>query len=109
MNGTRTVAVLSITPALCLMVASALGPAAQAQAPAAGQDAGGAKQPGYTMPEDNAYTAAQGTKDPAQQVKALDDFVAKYPSSALLIYVYPLYYQAYNQLKNYPKVIENAD
>jgi tetratricopeptide (TPR) repeat protein len=108
MNGTRRVAGLAITAALCLMVGSALGPAALAQAPAAGQDAGGAKQ-AYTMPEYNAYTAAQGTKDPAQQVKALDDFVAKYPSSALLIYVYPLYYQAYNQLKNFPKVIENAD
>jgi tetratricopeptide (TPR) repeat protein len=108
MNGTRRVAGLAITAALCLMVGGALGPAALAQAPAAGQDAGGAKQ-AYTMPEYNAYTAAQGTKDPAQQVKALDDFVAKYPSSALLIYVYPLYYQAYNQLNNFPKVIENAD
>ncbi|MHB8503096.1 MAG: tetratricopeptide repeat protein, partial [Candidatus Acidiferrales bacterium] len=37
------------------------------------------------------------------------DFVSKYPNSALLIYVYPLYYQAYGQLKNYQKVIEYAD
>jgi tetratricopeptide (TPR) repeat protein len=109
MNGTRRVAGLASMAALCLMVGSVLCATTLAQAPAAaGQDAGGAKQ-AYTMPEYNAYTAAQGTKDPAQQIKQLDDFVAKYPNSALLIYVYPLYYQAYSQLKNYPKVIENAD
>ena len=61
------------------------------------------------MAEYNAYTAAQATKDPTQQIKQLDDFVAKYPNSALLIYVYPLYYNAYSQLKNFPKVIEYAD
>jgi tetratricopeptide (TPR) repeat protein len=108
MNGTPRVAGLAIMAALCLMVGSALSATALAQAPAAGQDAAGAKQ-AYTMPEYNAYTAAQGTKDPTQQIKQLDDFVAKYPNSALLIYVYPLYYQAYSQLKNFPKVIENAD
>jgi tetratricopeptide (TPR) repeat protein len=42
-------------------------------------------------------------------VKALDDFASKYPNSALMIYIYPLYYQAYSQLKNYQKVIEYAD
>jgi hypothetical protein len=104
MNGIRILASLAVVAALCLMVGSA--PSAMAQA-AAGQDAG-AKQP-YTMAEYNAYTAAQSTKDPAQQVKQLDDFVAKYPNSALLIYVYPLYYNAYSQLKNFQKVIENAD
>ena len=61
------------------------------------------------MAEYNAFTAAQAIKDPAQQIKALDDFVSKYPNSALLIYVYPLYYNAYSQLKNFPKVMENAD
>jgi tetratricopeptide (TPR) repeat protein len=91
--------------ALCLIIGSAAG--AKAQAPAAGQDAGA--KPQYTMAEYNSYTAAQATKDPAQQVKQLDDFVSKYPNSALLIYVYPLYYNAYSQLKNFPKVIENAD
>jgi tetratricopeptide (TPR) repeat protein len=104
MNGIRILASLAVVAALCLMVGSA--PSANAQA-AAGQDAG-AKQP-YTMAEYNAYTAAQSTKDPAQQVKQLDDFVAKYPNSALLIYVYPLYYNAYSQLKNFPKVMEYAD
>jgi len=99
---------LAVAAALCLMFGSAVGASAALQAPAGGQDAGGAK-PAYTMAEYNAYTAAQATKDPTQQIKQLDDFVSKYPNSALLIYVYPLYYNAYSVLKNYPKVIENAD
>src|ERR1700676_2031175 len=108
MNGTRRVAGLALAAAVCLVVWSALAATSLAQAPAAGQDAGGAK-PQYTMAEYNAYTAAQSTKDPAQQIKQLDDFVSKYPNSALLIYVYPLYYNAYSQVKNFPKVIEYAD
>ena len=66
-------------------------------------------KPQYTMAEYNAYQAAAAEKNPAQQVKALDDFASKYPNSALMIYIYPLYYQAYSQLKNYQKVIEYAD
>jgi tetratricopeptide (TPR) repeat protein len=104
MNGSRRLAGLAILAALCLMLGSVVR--ANAQAPA-GQDAGA--KPQYTMAEYNAYTAAQSIKDPAQQIKALDDFVAKYPNSALLVYVYPLYYNAYSQLKNYQKVIEYAD
>ncbi len=61
------------------------------------------------MAEYNAYQAAAAEKNAAQQVKLLDDFVSKYPNSALLIYVYPLYVQAYGQLKNYQKVIEYSD
>jgi tetratricopeptide (TPR) repeat protein len=107
MKGIRILAGLAITAALSLMVSVPGAMArAQAAAPAAGQDAA---KPQYTMAEYNAFTAAQAIKDPAQQIKALDDFVSKYPSSALLIYVYPLYYNAYSQLKNFPKVIENAD
>jgi tetratricopeptide (TPR) repeat protein len=108
MNGICKLARLAVVATLGLVMGSASGVMALAQAPAAGQDAGGAK-PAYTMPEYNAYTAAQATKDPTQQIKQLDDFVAKYPNSALLIYVYPLYFNAYSQLKNFPKVIENAD
>ncbi len=104
MNGSRRLASLAMVAALCLMVGSVVS--VKAQAPA-GQDAGA--KPQYTMAEYNAYTAAQATKDPTQQIKQLDDFVAKYPNSALLIYVYPLYYNAYSQLKNFPKVIEYAD
>jgi tetratricopeptide (TPR) repeat protein len=39
----------------------------------------------------------------------LDDFVSKYPNSALLNYVYPLYYRNYVGQKNYPKTIEYVD
>jgi tetratricopeptide (TPR) repeat protein len=102
MNGSRRLAGLAMIAALSLMVGSVAG----AKAQAAGQDAA---KPQYTMAEYNAYTAAQATKDPTQQIKQLDDFVSKYPNSALLIYVYPLYYNAYSQLKNYAKVIEYAD
>jgi hypothetical protein len=77
---------------------------------AAGQDtnAGASKQP-YTMAEYNAYQAAAAEKNPANQIKLLDDFVSKYPNSNLLLYVYPLYYQSYFAQKNYPRVIEFAD
>src|SRR5580704_17051178 len=103
MKGLRRLAGLAVVAALGLMLGNVTHATPQA---AGGQDAA---KPQYTMAEYNAYTAAQATKDPTSQVKALDDFVAKYPNSALLIYIYPLYYQAYSQLKNYPKVIEYAD
>ncbi len=105
MNGSRRLAGLAVVAALCLMLGNVTTARAQAAA-AGGQDAA---KPQYTMAEYNAYTAAQATKDPTAQIKALDDFVAKYPNSALLIYVYPLYYNAYSQLKNWNKVIEYAD
>jgi tetratricopeptide (TPR) repeat protein len=94
---------LAIIAALCLAFSGASN--ALAQAPA-GQDAG--KQQ-YTMAEYNAFQAANAEKNPAQQIKLLDDFVSKYPNSALLIYIYPLYYNAYSQQKNWPKVTEYAD
>jgi tetratricopeptide (TPR) repeat protein len=105
MNVRRRIAGLAIAAALCITLGTSMGSKAYGQT----QDAAGAAKPQYTMAEYNAYTAAQSTKDPAQQIKQLDDFVSKYPNSALLIYVYPLYYNAYSQLKNYPKVTENAD
>src|SRR5580693_8916382 len=103
MKGIRRLAGLAVVAAVGLILGNV--PQATPQA-AGGQDAA---KPQYTMAEYNAYTAAQATKDATAQVKALDDFVAKYPNSALLIYVYPLYYNAYSQLKNWPKVIEYAD
>jgi tetratricopeptide (TPR) repeat protein len=109
MSGTRKVAGLAIVAALCLILVSGMSTVARAQAPAAGgQDAGAGKQP-YTMPEYNSYQACASEKVPATQLKCLDDFVSKYPNSALLIYVYPLYVQAYGGLKNYQKVIEYSD
>jgi tetratricopeptide (TPR) repeat protein len=108
MNGIRKMAGLAIVAALSVNLGWAAGTMAQAQpAPATGQE--GAAKPQYTMAEYNSYQAAAAEKNPAQQVKALDDFVSKYPNSALMIYIYPLYYNAYSQLKNYPKVVENAD
>ncbi len=103
MNATRRIASLTVLTALCLFGMNAL--------PLAAQDAGAGGGTGqkYTMAEYNAYTAAANEKTPAVQLKALDDFVAKYPNSNLLNYVYPLYYQNYAAQKNYPKVIEYAD
>src|ERR1700737_5244093 len=105
MNRTRRGGGLGIFPVFCRAISGASN--ALAQAPA-GQDAGAGKQQ-YTRAEYNAYQAAAAERNPAQQIKMLDDFVAKYPNSALLIYIYPLYYNAYSQLKNWPKVIEYAD
>jgi tetratricopeptide (TPR) repeat protein len=99
------VAGLVIIVALCLAISGASN--ALGQAPA-GQDAGAGKQQ-YTMAEYNAYQAAAAERNPAQQIKLLDDFVSKYPNSALLIYIYPLYYNSHSQLKNWPKVIEYSD
>jgi tetratricopeptide (TPR) repeat protein len=109
MSGTRKVAGLAMVAALCLILGNGLSALARPQAPAAGAQDAGAGKPQYTMPEYNAEQAAAAEKNPAQQVKLLDDFVSKYPNSALLIYVYPLYVQAYGQLKNYQKVIEYSD
>ncbi|HEY2352088.1 MAG TPA: hypothetical protein VGH83_06225 [Candidatus Acidoferrum sp.] len=105
MNGPKKITGLAIIAALCLSLAAAPGITARARA----AQEGAAAKPQYTMAEYNAYQAAAAEKSPAQQVKSLDDFVSKYPNSALMIYVYPLYYQAYSQLKNYNKVIEYAD
>jgi tetratricopeptide (TPR) repeat protein len=105
MNRTRRMAGLAAIAALCLAISGASS--AFAQAPA-GQDAGAGQQK-YTMAEYNAFQACNAEKNPTQQTKCLDDFVAKYPNSALLVYVYPLDFNAYSQLKNWPKVIEYAD
>jgi tetratricopeptide (TPR) repeat protein len=83
-------------------------PSRPAAAQDAAQDQNQAKTT-YTLPEYNAFQAANSEKDPQARLKLLDDFVAKYPNSTLMQYVYTLYYQTYNQLKNYPKTIEYAD
>ena len=67
------------------------------------------EKPAYTLAEYNAYNACVAEKAAPLRVRCFDDFVAKYPSSTLLIYVYRNYYNTYNELKNYPKVIELAD
>jgi tetratricopeptide (TPR) repeat protein len=102
MNGKRKLAGFAIVAVLCLLIGSAQ------TAKSAPEQEGGAK-PQYTMAEYNAYQACAAEKNAAAAIKCLDDFVSKYPNSALLVYVYPLYYNAYSQSKNYQKVIENAD
>ena len=67
------------------------------------------QKPTYTIPEYNAFQAANAEKDPAQKISKLDDFVAKFPNSTLMQYVDQLYYQTYFQQKNYAKSIEYAD
>lgn len=104
MNATRRSAGFALLAALGLI----LGSASLARAQAAAQDASAGKQ-AYTVPEYNAYQACAGDKNPTSQIKCLDDFASKYPSSALLVYVYPLYFQAYGAGRNFPKVIEYAD
>ncbi|HLZ12109.1 MAG TPA: hypothetical protein VKP58_05930 [Candidatus Acidoferrum sp.] len=109
MNATRRLAGPAALLALCLVLGSASSVYAQAAAAAAGSQDQAAKQPPYTMAEYNSYKACADDKVPASQIKCFDDFVSKYPNSALLIYVYPLYIQDYGSQKNYPKLIENAD
>ena len=104
MNRFKRIAGLALSASLCMVLGTA--GSARAQAPA-GQDATG-KQP-YTMPEYNAEQACGNDKNPVTQVKCLDAFVQQYPNSNLLIYVYPMYYAAYSQTKNWAKVIEYAD
>jgi tetratricopeptide (TPR) repeat protein len=106
MNATRRLTGLAALMAVCLVLGGAAN--AYAQAAASGQDQGTSKQQ-YTMAEYNAEQACANDKVPASQIKCLDDFVSKYPNSNLLVYAYPLYYQAYQAQKNYAKVIEYAD
>ena len=77
--------------------------------PAGGAPAQGAAAPKYTMAEYNAYQAAAAEKNPAAQLKLLDDFMSKYPNSALLNYIYVLYFSNYGGQKNFPKAIEYCD
>lgn len=106
MNGTRKVLGLALL-ALCLILGNVRNATAQAPAPA--QDAAAAKGPQYTLAEYNSYKACEGEANPTAKIKCLDDFVSKYPNSALLKFVYPLYTQAYGAQKNYAKVMEYAD
>ncbi len=67
------------------------------------------EKPAYTLAEYNAYQAAANEKSAQQRIKLLDDFVAKFPSSTLLPFAYRVYYNTYNELKNFPKTIEYVD
>jgi hypothetical protein len=108
MNRNRKMAGFAVLAVLLLVFGIAVR--ANAQAAAATQDAPGVtKAPAYTMAEYNSYKACEAETAPAAKIKCLDDFVAKYPNSALLNFIYPLYTQAYGVQKNYAKVMEYAD
>lgn len=92
--------------AIALAALSLVSLPARAATPQAAQQS---QQPSYTLPEYNAEQAAAAEKDPQARIKLLDAFVAQYPNSTLLPYIYQFYYQTYYQLKNYAKAIEYAD
>jgi len=79
------------------------------QRAAAGNRPQDQSKPTYTIPEYNAFQAARAETNAQARVKLLDDFVAKFPNSTLMTYVYQLYYTTYAELKNYPKTIEYVD
>jgi hypothetical protein len=88
---------------LAFVTAAALATAGWAQAPQQ-------QKQNYTPAEYNDYQAAVSEKDPATRVKLLDNFLTKYPGSALTAYCFVNYYTSYFQeLRNYPKTIEYAD
>jgi tRNA A-37 threonylcarbamoyl transferase component Bud32/tetratricopeptide (TPR) repeat protein len=62
-----------------------------------------------TAVEHNGFKAVQAEKNEARQIQRLDEFVAKFPESEMLVDAYALYYRDYRELKNFPKVIEYAD
>lgn len=68
-----------------------------------------AQQPKYTRQEYDAYQAAAAEKNPQQKLKLLDDFVSKYPTSALLAFVYNDYVTVYYQLHEWAKDVEYLD
>ena len=89
-----------------LLLAPSIAQRAAAQEAQPGQQG---QQPSYTLPEYNAEQAAAAEKDPQARIKKLDAFVAQFPNSTLMEYIYQFYYQTYYQLKQYPKAIEYAD
>lgn len=91
------------------ILAAALMATSAAATWAVPQDQQQQAKPNYTLAEYNAYQAAHGEKDPQMKLKDLDDFVSKYPMSALMLYIDGDYYITYYGLKNYPKTIEYVD
>jgi tetratricopeptide (TPR) repeat protein len=91
------------------LIAAALTCGAAAATWAAPQEQQQQQKPNYTLAEYNAYQAAHNEKDPQMKLKDLDDFVMKFPGSALMMYIYGDYYITYYSQKNYPKTIEYVD
>ena len=97
------------TGALWLGVTLLLGAGAAAAWAAPQQQPARGGEAGLHLAEYNAYQAAHNEQNVAQRMKLLDDFVMKYPMSALLPYVYRDYYLGYYGAKDYPKAIDYAD
>ena len=91
-----TLAGIMILPGVC----AALPQAQSTQQPPA---------PKYTPQEYRDFQAARAETNAQQKLKLLDDFVAKYPNSDLLVFIYPEYAAAYKETKNWPKVVESYD
>lgn len=68
-----------------------------------------AQQPQPTPAEYNAEQAAVNERNAQERVKLLDAFVAKYPQSTYLRYIYESYAGTYNELRNPNKVVEYID
>ena len=97
---------LNLKGILIIALVLSCAPARPVAAFAQQQDAA---KPTYTIPEYNAFQAARAETNAQNRVKLLDDFVSKFPASTLMPYVVQLYMSTYNELKDYPKVIETAD
>jgi tetratricopeptide (TPR) repeat protein len=102
---TRWNSTATLVASLGLLVVMAGARAAQAL-PLQEQQAG---QPKYSRAEYDAYQATAAEKNLQQKVKLLDDFMAKYPTSDLLVYIYSEYVETYSALRQWPKVIEYFD
>ena len=98
-----------VAACLCLVFLATRADAQAQQASQAAPQVCGQQPTNYTLPEYNAEQAAAAEKDPQAEIKLLDAFVAQYPNSSLLQYVYQFYYQAYYKAKNYQKAIEYMD
>lgn len=97
------------TGALWFGLALLIGAGAAAAWAAPRQQQAQQQKPAYTLAEYNAYQAAHNEQNVATRMKDLDDFVMKYPMSALLPYVYRDYYLGYYGSKDYAKAIDYAD
>lgn len=95
-----------VLAALAFVVSYAVPAAAN---PAPQEEGQQQKKPGYTLPEYNAFEAANSEKDPQARLKLLDAFVQKYPNSTLMPYVNTLYFQTYTQMRDCKNTIEYAD
>jgi hypothetical protein len=97
------VAIASLLVAALLTASNIIASGQQDKLPAS------SKAPAYTMAEYNDYMNSTQNQNPGQRTAALDRFIAQYPHSDLLPFAYQSYYLAYNDLKQYGKVIEYAD